>query len=191
MTRRINEYVEGLNGKLCGELTGLGGLRDRARGQRQHRAVTRAREHDAVTPVAGRTTTRARGGRCWRTCRSARVGPTAGSQRPETQIGSAIKCFGSSRPLGTPEKQLTACGCSTVITNATHRKDFERVGIMPDAQGRVAHPHGLHSTLGTMLAREAVALQRAQPAFWRAHDSNTLKPDTELGDADIAEAVGK
>jgi len=77
----------------------------------------------------------------------------------------------------------------TAVTNLTRKLDFERAGIKPDEQGRVADLHGLRATLGTRLARAGVAPQVAQRIMRHADYRTTLKHYTMLSLADTTAAM--
>jgi len=75
-------------------------------------------------------------------------------------------------------------------TDETRRSDFERAGIGPDAEGRVADLHALRTTLGTRLARAGVAPQVARGIMRHSSYQTTLKSYTVLGLQDHAAAIG-
>jgi len=79
----------------------------------------------------------------------------------------------------------------TAVTNRTRTLDFERAGIKPDEQGRVADLHALRTTLGTNLARAGVAPQVAQRIMRHGNYRTTMQHYTILGLADTAGAIGR
>ena len=104
---------------------------------------------------------------------------------------------GSSRPMSAEFLSLRDATTNhgvvfpEAVTDATRRKDFERAGIEPDDQGRVADLHALRTTLGTMLAREGVAPQIAQRIMRHSDYRTTLAYYTDLTVTDAAAAVGR
>ncbi len=77
------------------------------------------------------------------------------------------------------------------VTNQTVTRDFQRAGIGPDAEGRVADLHALRTTLGTNLARQGVTPQVAQRIMRHADYRTTLACYTVLGLADTSAAVAR
>ena len=79
----------------------------------------------------------------------------------------------------------------TAVASRTQQKDFERAGIGPDDQGRVADLHALRATLGTQLARQGVAPQVAQKIMRHGDYRTTLRHYTVLGLADTTQAINQ
>ena len=89
----------------------------------------------------------------------------------------------------TPQALARARVFPRSVTSVTVRKDLDRAGIGPDAEGRVADLHALRATLGTTLARQGVAPQLAQRMMRHASYQTTLNHDTVLGLTDTAKAM--
>lgn len=100
--------------------------------------------------------------------------------------------LGAIRPRRmTPQALAQAKVFPHAVTNRTVAADFERAGIAPDAEGRIADLHALRTTLGTNLARRGVTPQVAQKIMRHADYRTTLACYTVLGLADTAAAVAR
>jgi len=91
----------------------------------------------------------------------------------------------------TPQALAQAKVFPHAVTSRTVAADFERAGIAPDAEGRIADLHALRTTLGTNLARRGVTPQVAQKIMRHADYRTTLACYTVLGLADTAAAVAQ
>ena len=81
---------------------------------------------------------------------------------------------------------------STVVTDRTRVRDFERAGIpLVDEHGRVADLHSLRTTLATQLARQGVPPQIGRLILRHADYRTTLRHYTALGLEDACQALGR
>ena len=91
----------------------------------------------------------------------------------------------------TPQALAQAKVFPHAVTSRTVAADFERAGIAPAAEGRIADLHALRTTLGTNLARRGVTPQVTQKIMRHADYRTTLACYTVLGLADTAAAVAR
>ena len=105
------------------------------------------------------------------------------------QLAEALEAIRPRRM--TPQALAQAKVFPHAVTNRTVAADFERAGIAPDAEGRIADLHALRTTLGTNLARRGVTPQVAQKIMRHADYRTTLACYTVLGLADTAAAVAR
>jgi len=104
--------------------------------------------------------------------------------------GDALRKVRTGEPLRIPAAAYNAF-VDAAVTNRTVAADFERAGIAPDAEGRIADLHALRTTLGTNLARRGVTPQVAQKIMRHADYRTTLACYTVLGLADTEADVAR